>query len=226
MFNIRFVLDDAIRCLEAYSEEIAIKPLPATVFLMQQDVVNHLAHALTHYFPLTLDAPFLQNSSLGTPYEKWAKFTNDDFELFFTCFRNLVAYTGRLVYESERKVLQRQRRFDEIKTVENRYTEINCDFKYFNGFIGIRVHANERIAIHAVDFTAAGNLDRTPSNCMERVVDITDRSVIKQISTAIRIELDELNRLHSSYRTLCEEYYSAKSIAEGFPNLIENFLSN
>jgi hypothetical protein len=54
------------------------------------DVVNAAEYALTHYFPLTLTESFLQNSSIGTPYQKWAKFTNDDFQKVDHCLRRLV----------------------------------------------------------------------------------------------------------------------------------------
>lgn len=44
------------------------------------EIVHAAELALFHYLPLTLDEDFLKNSHIGTPYQKWAKFTNDDFE--------------------------------------------------------------------------------------------------------------------------------------------------
>jgi len=43
------------------------------------DLANAMEYALTHHFPLRLTEPFLQGSSFGTPYQKWAKFTHDNF---------------------------------------------------------------------------------------------------------------------------------------------------
>jgi hypothetical protein len=64
--------------------------LAVVIYHLLGDVVNAGGHALTHYFPQTLTEPFLQNSSIGTPYQKWAKFTNDDFQKVDHCLRRLV----------------------------------------------------------------------------------------------------------------------------------------
>jgi hypothetical protein len=41
--------------------------------MMQQDVISHYQYAMSHYFNLTLKEKYLQNSSIGTPYQKWQK---------------------------------------------------------------------------------------------------------------------------------------------------------
>ena len=56
--------------------------LAVVIYHLLGDVVNAGEHALVHYLPLTLEEDFLQNSSIGTPYQKWARFTNEDFENF------------------------------------------------------------------------------------------------------------------------------------------------
>ena len=55
------------------------------------DVINAAEYALNHYFPLTLKEPYLQNSSVGTPYEKWAMFTNEDFAALDVCLQRLLS---------------------------------------------------------------------------------------------------------------------------------------
>jgi hypothetical protein len=64
--------------------------LVVVLYHLLGDVVNAAESALTHYFPLTLAESFLQNSSLGTPYQKWAKFTNDDFQKLDQSVRQLL----------------------------------------------------------------------------------------------------------------------------------------
>jgi hypothetical protein len=64
--------------------------LAVVMYHLLGDVVNAAEYALTHYFPLTLAESFLQNSSIGTPYEKWAKFTNDDFQKLDQCIRRVI----------------------------------------------------------------------------------------------------------------------------------------
>lgn len=77
-------------------------PLPAAVYMMQVvDVIDHYRYALTHYLTLTLNEPYLQISSLGTPYQKWAFFVNKDFELLALSVHNLLRYTSRLVHETQ-----------------------------------------------------------------------------------------------------------------------------
>jgi hypothetical protein len=90
MLHLAFVFDDAIRALSEHADRLAVAPLPATVYLMQMDVINHYRYALDHYLTVPLDAPFLQNSSLGTPYQKWAHFTNEDFGLLSFAVHNLL----------------------------------------------------------------------------------------------------------------------------------------
>lgn len=64
--------------------------LSIVIYHLLGDVANAAEHALTHYFPLTLREPFLQNSSLGTPYQKWAKFTNEDFQKVHQCINKVI----------------------------------------------------------------------------------------------------------------------------------------
>ena len=64
--------------------------LAVVLYHLLGDVVNAVEYALNHYFPLTLAESFLQNSSIGTPYHKWAKFTNEDFRRVDECLRRLV----------------------------------------------------------------------------------------------------------------------------------------
>jgi hypothetical protein len=59
--------------------------LALVIHTLSEDVINAADHALTHYLPLTLAEPYLQNSGIGTPYQKWAKFTNEDFAKLDEC---------------------------------------------------------------------------------------------------------------------------------------------
>jgi hypothetical protein len=64
--------------------------LAVLVYHLWGDVLNAVEYALTHYFHLTLKEPFLQNSHLGSPYQKWAKFSNDDFKTCDQCLQRLI----------------------------------------------------------------------------------------------------------------------------------------
>src|SRR5262249_27387156 len=102
MLNLSFIFEDANTSLAKYADRLAVVPLPAAVYMMQVDVLNHYRYALSHYLMLTLDEPYLQNSSLGTPYQKWAYFVNENFEMLSFAIHNLMRYTSRLVHETRR----------------------------------------------------------------------------------------------------------------------------
>src|SRR5690349_10447726 len=101
MLNLSHIFEDANAAIAGYADRLAVVPLPAAVYMMQVDVLNQYRHALGHYFTLTLDESFLQNSSLGTPYEKWAFFVNRDCEMLSFAIHNLLRYTSRLVHETQ-----------------------------------------------------------------------------------------------------------------------------
>jgi hypothetical protein len=64
--------------------------LVVVIYHLLGDVANAAEHAVTHYLPLALEDGCLQNSSWGTPYQKWARFTNEDFEELDQCLRRLI----------------------------------------------------------------------------------------------------------------------------------------
>src|SRR5260370_40853869 len=101
MLNLSFIFDDAIHALKEYSDCLAVVPLPAAVYMMQVDVINHYRYALEHYLTLTLNESYVQNSSLGTPYQKGAYFTNEDFAMLSFAVHNLLRYPSRLIDETE-----------------------------------------------------------------------------------------------------------------------------
>lgn len=124
--------------------------MPATIYLIQVDVVNFYRHALEHYLPLTLNEHFLQNSSLGTPYQKWARFTNDDFEELSFAINNLLTYTGRLIDRTTRVAWRNSRFREESKSRLHIYTSAVCEVSFRNKAVGIMVHEDHRLSITAI----------------------------------------------------------------------------
>ena len=59
------------------------------------DIVNSAIHVLYHYLTLTLEEDFLQNSSRGTPYQKWAIVNNNNLRNFDQKVCSLVS----IIYE-------------------------------------------------------------------------------------------------------------------------------
>lgn len=147
MLNLRPIFQDAIDVLSVYAPQLKLPALPATVFLMQQDVVNHYRYAVTHYLPLTLDEHFLQNSSLGTPYEKWAKFTNDDFQQLSFTVTNLIRYTVRLIHETESVAMKAERKYREASARSNAYIAPLVEIDSRGRHIGIYVTPHQSLTV-------------------------------------------------------------------------------
>lgn len=152
MLNLSYIFEDANTAMAEYADRLAIAPLPAAVYMMQVDVLNHYRYALTHYFMLTLSEPYLQNSSLGTPYQKWAFFVNKNFDMLSFAVHNLLRYTSRLVHETQYPQVGRDSSeyMRAFKTKSNTYTVPLCDIKYKNKPIGVRVHEDQRLTITAI----------------------------------------------------------------------------
>lgn len=136
MLNLSFIFADAIHALQIDSSRLTVQPLPAAVYLMQVDVLNHYRYALEHYLCLTLNEPFLQNSSLGTPYQKWAHFTNEDFEMLSFAIHQLLRYTSRLFHETENKSHDGNIRNNEINNQSSLYICTTVEIRQ-NKSIGI-----------------------------------------------------------------------------------------
>jgi hypothetical protein len=152
MLNLSYIFEDANTAMAEYADRLAVVPLPSAVYMMQVDVLNHYRYALTHYLTLTLSEPYLQNSSLGTPYQKWAFFVNKNFEMLSFAIHNLLRYTSRLVHETQcpqvdRDTSEYMRAF---KAKSNTYTRPLCDIKYKDRPIGVRVHEDQRLTVTAI----------------------------------------------------------------------------
>lgn len=147
MLNLSPIFDDAIATLVEHGHFLTTPPLPATVFLMQCDVVNHYRYAVTHYFDLTLKEPYLQDSSLGPPYTKWAKFANDDFELLSFTIHNLLRYTGRFLHEMQSRAIIESEDVHNVKLSANEYISPLCDISYRNQSIGIRIQPDHSLVL-------------------------------------------------------------------------------
>ena len=211
MLNLDPIFAHAIVALEQHSELVRTPPLPAAIFMFQRDVANHYQYALTHYLCLSLDAAFLQNSSLGSPYDKWAKFTNDDFQLLTFSIHGLLRYTSRLVHETTCRALADERRFREAKALSGVYTEAICEIGRARS-IGIEVHA-----AHTLSVTAFG------PELLESRWEISDRSVIRTIRERCDAELASLSESTRNFASLCERFYSKRPVIAEFDAMNESW---
>jgi hypothetical protein len=221
MLNVRFAFDDAIAAVSNFIEELRIPSLPATVFLMQGDVVNSYRHALNHYLTVPLSSHFLQNSSFGSPYEKWAHFTNEDFSLVSFAVHNLLRYTSRLFHETEALALQAQGKYDEFAHRSNAYTSpiLEVDTRHIG--IGLVVQTNTQIKVHSV--RRESQHLRPGMAIQTETVSILDRSCLFEIRERGMAELNTLEKLHGKFAQICRARLAGRDAFESFDSLIEHY---
>jgi hypothetical protein len=213
MLNLLPIFDHAVVAFQEFGHALEVRPLPAAVYLMQRDVINHYRYALTHYFPISLSEPYLQNSSIGTPYEKWQEFTNDDFGLLAFGIHNLIRYTSRFVYETVGNGLRKQDRLGEIKEIMgDRYTGPLCEIKYRGCNIGIQVLADNALEITPFD---------DPLTSTRAA--IGNREVLAMISAAGHAEIDLLTSKNTAFGALCSKHQYKGPIATPYASLNESW---
>lgn len=223
MLNLKFIYEDAIQSLRDGGDVLQIPSLPTSVFLMQQDLINHYKYAIYHYFNLTLEEHFLQNSSLGTPYQKWREITNGDFKMLFFSIKTLTRFTSRLYHESVLKKREIYGDFETFKVDSNRYTHLICDFKYQGGILGIVVNENETLTISSVATEAIKLDDGHWTSVSLKEVDISDRSILSQIKEEVLSEISELEKLVTIYVGECKKYNVDKELLSPYENMHESF---
>jgi hypothetical protein len=187
MLNLSYIFDDASAALAEYADRLAVVPLPAAVYMMQVDVLNHYRHALAHYFTHTLGESFLQNSSLGTPYQKWAFFVNEDFEMLSFAIHNLLRYTSRLFHETQRPKIghDTSEHMHSFKLKSNTYTRPLADIRFKGKPIGVRVHDDQRLTVTAIRTT------RQPSSLIMRSVANGPAEFFRVVKDAAGLEREE-----------------------------------
>jgi len=247
MLNLRYFYEDAVRCME-HSKELRIAPLPATVFMLQADVINSYRYALTHYLTVPLDARFLQNSSMGTPYQKWAHVTNEDFMGLSFSLHNLLRYTSRLFHETAAVPLRRQRRYDEMNARSNAYTSPIGEIHAQGRMVGVTVHPDEHLSIHSIRlgppavktgmrwsegkppiyFEISGDRETLItkdeymfhiSTIREERIDIRDRSALATIQHRGQAELQDLVTFHAKFTEVSRVYARQSEIFTTFTHL-------
>lgn len=108
---------------------------------------------MDHYLTVPLNAPYLQGSSLGPPYVKWATVTNSNFEMLRFCTYNLLRYTSRLWHETEHRSMRDQRLHSEATKRSNAYTSPIVMHRVGRGSVGYRAMPDEVISVTSIRST-------------------------------------------------------------------------
>jgi hypothetical protein len=215
MLGLSSLYEDSIDALDRHGSYLEVRSLPPAVFMMQRDVINHYRYALEHYFTISLSEPYLQNSSHGSPYQKWAFFVNENWGMLSYTVHQLLRYTSRLIHETELKMLLATGRASEMKGISNDYTDPLCDFRHNEKKLGIHVSQD-----HSLTVTP---LRRSRSAANQSEHEIRDRSVLAKLKADGLAEVDSLVTLNRRFAAVCNQYCEAGEIAEDFDNLIEAY---
>jgi hypothetical protein len=203
MLNLNPLFEDAILAMERHAQRVLTPPLPAALFMLQRDVINHYRCALTRNWDVPLDAPQLQNSSLGSPYDKWRWYANDDLDQLTFAIHGLVRYTSRLFHETTAEALCDTRRFAEMMARSDGYSEPIRQSSSRN--IGIWLDAHQ-----AVWVTPFG------PELVSLRRDISDRSVLGQLRALGEFEIEVLSESNRRFGALCDRFHASRPPIEEY----------
>jgi hypothetical protein len=213
--------------------------LQVVVYHVLGDLVNAAEHALIHYFPLTLAEPFLQNSSIGTPYQKWAKITNEDFEHVDQCVRLLLPLAWGCY---EKNV------WDRSEDEERPFGGLVKDTWIWLNYIRIRynccivdqyvptltistLHLDSWVDTDGRRVLNVDNLPRwarpelSPQIVTESAFDIADRGTIAELQRIGLTRLDEMRRLNDRFATWIRTHCTMEEITAPHQGTLDNSLS-
>ncbi len=198
MLELSSVFEDSIDALAQHGSYLEIQPLPPAVFMMQRDVINHYRYSLDHYFTISLSEPYLQNSSHGSPYQKWAFFVNENWKLMSYTVHQLLRYTSRLIHETEMKALRATGRTHEMKAGSNDYTDPLCDFRRDERKVGVHVSQDQALTVTT--------LRRPATSVHQSEYDIRDRSVLLKLRAGGFAEIANLEKLNRKFSVACNRF--------------------
>jgi hypothetical protein len=202
-------------------------PLSVVLYHHLGDLLNACRHALTHYFPLTLNESFLQKSSHGTPYQKWAFFTNKDFQDVDECLRRFLIVCYRYYEETN------QNSTDECVTLKDSWHWFHA---VAEGYTCCFVERDEaKLALTSINL--AGWIDPSSSrflNVINRppwekrpdapalvtkaIIDIDNRKRIVELLREGGNRLREIRIVHETFSTMLLTSFTMEDVTASHQN--------
>lgn len=203
MLNLNPIFEDALFAVERHAGRVVTPPLPAALFMLQHDVIKLYEEALTDHWGAPLDAPHLQNSSHGPPYDKWRWIVNEDLGLLTFAIHGLVRYTSRLFHETTAEALCDARRFSEMMERSDGYSQPIRQSE--SRPMGISIDSDQALWV-------------TPFGPELEPVrwDISDRSVLDKLRNLGDAEIRLLVESNRRFGRLCEEFYARRTLVEEY----------
>jgi hypothetical protein len=220
MLGLEPVFEHALIALDGGASALQVAPFPATIYMMQQDVINHYRHAIEHYLTVDLHAPFLQNSSLGTPFQKWAKVTNDDFMMLSFSIGSLLRYTSRFIDETLTMTMREKGEFGGMPAqASSFYISVLGNMQRMQEMIGIRVQEPALLTMFALSTDRQINNNGVATFTEKTEINIEDRRKLRNISAKGHAEVNRLVAINEEFGELCKTYYATNDVIKAFPQL-------
>jgi len=188
-------------------------------FHLLNKILNATEHAIIHYFAISLSEPFLQNSHRGSPYQKWALVTNENFQKVAQYVKSLKSFIDHFEYK---KIMPQ---LDPSSTDIDIYKNAMFWLHRLDEYTCCEVSLDEPIlTVSAINFdgwldTTSGSFDSTsrrrlkqPPVVIQSAIPIADRSVLKNIQGAGIKQVEELRRLLTRLADWLEVNYSMSDI--------------
>lgn len=195
-------------------------PLALVIHYQLCDLLNATHFALTHYLPLTLHESFLQNSSLGTPYQKWAKITSEEFAILDSCLIRLLA-VAKLWYE-QTVDLGSHEESAASKVAEGWFSTVKKEFRscsvrqdaYLLEFCSLNLDgwlADDQVRfLNLWNFARPDDVPPAPlPSVVERCIrDISDRTIVRQLQEVGLNRLSQMRTTNNKLTTWIRSHYS------------------
>lgn len=175
--------------------------------------------AMLHYLTLTLNESFLQKSHIGTPYQKWAKVTNDDFLNFDRCLKSLIPYIEDLLHaetaspmsSSDVNIVRNAHRWFSVIDKEYASCVVNPD----EPSLTLSAISSESCIEDSIKrFSLDQFLCVEQPVVMKSVVNITDRSVLTEVQRIGIASVDKLIATLTEFATWLEANFTMRDVTK------------
>jgi len=193
--------------------------LTIVAFHLLSEILKNTEHAMVHYFTLTLEEPFLQNSQHGSPYQKWALITNQNFRQVDQNVNSLGLVYDNLCSDT----------FDNM-TGTSAVGEVKIAYVWFSRLVEqfkcCVINKNKPLlSLSEIGFEGwmdpvddhyiFKNLHISDSSPVKKTKwDISDRQVLKDMQCEGSAKVEELRTLLTCFATWLEEKYSMSDIVK------------
>lgn len=192
--------------------------LSIVAFHLLADILKGSEHALVHYFTLTLSEPFLQNSHIGTPYQKWADQTNQNFQRIDQHIKLLFPTFQHLAHDTENHVTN-DSAIGDSKRATIWYSRL------LNGYGCCVVNLDKpSMQLAAINFDGwiepgsdpvafKSNFGASPAVITSEIC-LSDRAVLKDIQHIGLSRVEELRSMLAHFATWLKANYTMNDISQ------------